>query len=428
MAAAVVNVASGEYQQLPVTIPDYQAGASGTELDAHWESDSHIRLEVSERSRPAPVSHEFELINGAWHESSARRTTESAFAVRLEIRADLETPPRLVAVDAHTGREAVALDPNSKLTQTFALGKAEVLRGKVDDGTRWEALLFHPVPGKGKKPYPLVIQVGRQDFSSTEFSLYDGGASNGLGPPIVPVAPGQLLASRGIVVATVTVHPPDEKGTSEGPARVKAFEAVIRRLSDLGLVDPAKVGLVGFSRGGYWVQYVITHSKFAYAAAVAGDNFDPSYFQTALANWRAESTEVVGAEPFGAGLPKWLAEAPGFNAQKVSAPLLMIGQSIGARGAAIGAWEIFSRLRHLRKPVELYLMPEIDSHPSHGTQNPRQVLAVLNRTIDWFDFWLRQGEHESSSAFGQYEGWRKLRQLRDECGSSSGRTCSAWVH
>jgi hypothetical protein len=48
----------------------------------------------------------------------------------------------------------------------------------------------------------------------------------------------------------------------------------------------------------------------------------------------------------------------------------------------IGEWEIFSRLEHLNKPVEMYMMPEVDTHPSHLPQNPRQIMAIQGKTLD----------------------------------------------
>jgi hypothetical protein len=51
------------------------------------------------------------------------------------------------------------------------------------------------------------------------------------------------------------------------------------------------------------------------------------------------------------------------------------------------AWEMFSNLRYLRKPVELFVIPDIQ----HG------VHILPNPTVDWFCFWLK-GEGDPNPA------------------------------
>jgi hypothetical protein len=55
-------------------------------------------------------------------------------------------------------------------------------------------------------------------------------------------------------------------------------------------------------------------------------------------------------------------------------------------------------------------MPEIDTHPSHTPQNPDQVIAVQERAVDWFDFWLNGHEMPGADKMEQYERWHSLKQ------------------
>ena len=73
-------------------------------------------------------------------------------------------------------------------------------------------------------------------------------------------------------------------------------------------------------------------------------------------------------------------------------------------------WEIYSRLRHLNKPVELYMMPGADLYPSHHPQNPGQIMAVQDGIIDWFSFWLTGREDPSPNKREQYARWRAFRE------------------
>jgi hypothetical protein len=76
----------------------------------------------------------------------------------------------------------------------------------------------------------------------------------------------------------------------------------------------------------------------------------------------------------------------------------------------LSAWEMFSNLRYLRKPVELVVIPDIQ-HGVHILQNPRQRLASQGGTVDWFCFWLKDEEDPDPAKSAQYARWHELRNL-----------------
>lgn len=49
-------------------------------------------------------------------------------------------------------------------------------------------------------------------------------------------------------------------------------------------------------------------------------------------------------------------------------------------------WEFYSLLNQLRKPVELYVVPEARDRGPHPIVLPKQKLASLGQLVDWFDF------------------------------------------
>jgi hypothetical protein len=128
-----------------------------------------------------------------------------------------------------------------------------------------------------------------------------------------------------------------------------------------------------------------------------------------LVNWPNGDAQMNGAPAFGEGLQKWLTRAVGFNAEHIHTPLYMIGQC-GGTELIIGDWELFSRLRYLKKPVEMYMMPEVNTHPSHMPQNPHQILEIQSNTIDWLSFWLTGRENPNPEKHEQYRRWRAFRE------------------
>lgn len=420
-AAAIVDVATGSHARLPITIggPLRVAGVRWTSRD---------RVEIDIREGPAVIRHRFAREGERWVSAGEPETLSGGAGVRMELRQGLDTPPRLFAVHGATGQERMVLDLNPGLAERVSLGRAERVQGTLEGGVGWAGLLFYPPDHTPGRRYPLVIQSVYGTRIDDNFSLYGLQGGSGLGPTPIAPYPGRALAARGLFVLHLDVMMSREFGTPAEPElRWRAFEAAIAELDRRQLIDPARVGLVGFSRNGFYVEYTLTHSEHPFAAAISADNWDPSYFQQTLvmANVAAASA-THGAEPFGEGLAAWLERAPGFSADRITSPLLMIEQSSGLFGV-FTRWETYSRLRHLRRPVEFYVMPDADRHGAHNTQNPGQILAVMERATDWFDFWLNGREDPDPARSEQYEGWRRLRALQAEAARQPRRPALRWT-
>jgi dipeptidyl aminopeptidase/acylaminoacyl peptidase len=190
------------------------------------------------------------------------------------------------------------------------------------------------------------------------------------------------------------------------------FEGAIQQLAHSGFIDRDKVGIVGFSRTGWYVEYMLTHSRFPITAAEVADNMDASYVQYILSDVGlcAELESDNGARPFGEGLETWIRRASGFNVDKIHTPLRM---EIDTRPlvSIVGFWELFSVLRYLGKPVDLTVIPDIEEGV-HILQNPQQRLVSEGETVDWFCFWLKGEEDENPDKAAEFARWRILRQLQ----------------
>src|SRR6202011_2223779 len=137
------------------------------------------------------------------------------------------------------------------------------------------------------------------------------------------------LAAKGFVVLQVDDENWKRLGTSqEVQEAVAVYEGGIDHLDGLGLIDRARVGIIGFSRSGLFVQYALTHSNDRFAAAALADISDAGYFlYLALLNLSSEgatdSERINGGVPFGDGLASWIKNSPGFNLDKVTTPIRM---------------------------------------------------------------------------------------------------------
>jgi dipeptidyl aminopeptidase/acylaminoacyl peptidase len=407
-AAAVLDVRTGLYRVFPLDM------SGRTVVSAEWSSPTIIQIDTTDDFGADPHTQRFTRDHGVWRaiQPTDPRPADriSSSPIHIEIRQSLNSPPEVFGVDARSGAERLILDTNPHLLERFKLGRVERLSGTLSNQKQWVGQLIYPADYQPGKHYPLMIQsLYGHGFGPEEFTLdgFWGANGMGLGPSATAAYPGQLLATRNIAVLQLAVvH--RSSGVGEAEDYQLAFETLAEQLSASGLADRNKIALDGFSRNGYWVEYTLSHSKFPFAAAIAADNYDPSYFQSALTNWRKDDEQVNGAPAFGDGLQQWLKRAPGFNAEHIRTPLRMIGQSAGVE-VIMSKWETYSRLHYLKKPVEMYLMPEADTHPSHRPQSPKQILAIQEGVLDWFSFWLSGREDPNPQKIDQYSRWRTFR-------------------
>src|SRR5260370_40198025 len=115
----------------------------------------------------------------------------------------------------------------------------------------------------------------------------------------------------------------------EGQGEVARDGGGIGYLDGRGLIDGDRGGLIGFSRTFVFVEYALTHATYHFAAASVSDGLDGGYFQyVAFTNAQPSAASfeegVNGGKPFGAGLTSWMRTAPGFNVDKVGAPVRIV--------------------------------------------------------------------------------------------------------
>jgi dipeptidyl aminopeptidase/acylaminoacyl peptidase len=329
-----------------------------------------------------------------FHAEQARveRPTRSS-SLAISVVENLNTPPRVEV--RRGGRTRVLLAPNDGLS-SVVMGKVEVYHWSEEHGRTWRGGLFLPPDYQPGSKYPLVIQT--HGFADDRF----------VPSGYVPTAFAALaLASHGIVVLQV-----DEQCGHSTPEEMDcaaaAYRSAARALSTQGIVDPARVGLIGFSRTCLYVMRTLTAGGFQVAAASVNDGVLGTYSQYILNAgflddmYARDGNTLIGAPPFGEGLQQWFKRSPGFNLDRVTAPLLVTAES---PENILYMWEVYAGLHFLKKPVELVML-NIDEHVF---SNPLVRLASQGGTVDWFRFWLKGEEDPDPAKAEQYRRWRSLR-------------------
>jgi dipeptidyl aminopeptidase/acylaminoacyl peptidase len=341
--------------------------------------------------------------DGAWvavgHGASLPEATSHGLGI--QIKQGINTPPLLVASNQNSSR--VIWDPNPQLAN-IELGQASLYSWKDQDGRDLEGALYKPVNYHSWQRYPLVIQT--HGFTAPNLFLPSGTGFPG------PFA-ARLLSAAGFVVLQSQDGSKGCAGiatSDEGRCAAAAYVSGAKQLVADGLVDPARIGILGFSRSCFYVMEALTSNAIHFEAASITDGVMFTYMQY-LVDGReemfSEANAIIGAPPFGEGLQKWLEHSPGFHLDRVNTPL-----QITAEGPAslLFMWEPYAGLRYLKKPVDLIVLNTDD----HVLTNPADRMASQTATVDWFRFWLQAYEDPKAAKAEQYTRWRELKKQQQE--------------
>ena len=321
---------------------------------------------------------------------------EGRDGLEVTVKQGFDEPPLLMATNEQVS--LVIWDPNPQL-KNFELGQVSAYTWKDKEGRGWKGGLYKPSNYQAGQRYPLVIQ--------THGFLPSGFRPSGQYPTAMAA---RALAATGIVVLQVEEQCPTQT-PSEGPCAVSGYEAAANQLVSEGLVDRDRIGIIGFSRSCFYVMETLTTGSLHLKAASITDGVMETYFQYLMlagtARERApESDAIIGAKPFGQGLPQWLKRSPGFNLDKVNSPLLVVGEG---PGSLLFMWEPYAGLRFLHRPVELMML----NTDEHVLTNPAVRMASQGGSVDWFRFWLQDYEDPDPTKAEQYTRWRELRKLQE---------------
>lgn len=315
-------------------------------------------------------------------------------------------PRRLVLIDPRNGRIDPVFDPNPEFTR-LSLGRVRRLHWRSDHGLECFGDLVLPPGHRAGETHPLiVVQYVTKGFLR-------GGTGDEY--------PVQAFAARGYAVLVVQ-RPPDfasavakgrwrdweeaetenVRGWQDRRSVLSAVMGGLEAAEALDIVDKSRIGITGLSDGATTTWFALINTDRFAAAAVSTCCADPHTnaimggpaWQRALERYGYPPPTTPAAE-------FWRPVSPAMNAARIRAPILMqLSGDEYARGL-----EAFTALTHTGPPVDLYVFP--GEH--HIKWQPAHRLAIYERNLDWFDFWLRGIEDLTPAKADQYANWRALR-------------------
>lgn len=356
-------------------------GGSSDELTATWSKQG--------------TTYEVQYVNDGRHWTATEYESPSHLA--LTVRQDISLPPTLWAQEGN--KEKMVWDPNPQLKERF-FAKGSLFAWTDSGNYTWHGALLLPDAPRPPMGYPLVIQT--HGLSNPHEFLADGSYTTGFAA--------MPLACSGIAVLQMEDRSDRHVRPSidEADDAVRGIESAISALTEKGLVDKTRVGIIGFSRTHWYVEKALEHSPQLYKAATLIDGIDQSYvtdilFGPGMAINRRDHEAANGAPPWGTGLSVWLQRAPGFNLDKLKTPLRI--EAIG-KASVLGEWETYSVLSQLHHPVDLVEVPD----GQHILQKPQEREWSQQGNVDWFRFWLQDYRRPGDAMVDTYHRWDSLRE------------------
>jgi dipeptidyl aminopeptidase/acylaminoacyl peptidase len=257
------------------------------------------------------------------------------------------------------------------------LGRAAPLQWDFE-GFREDGVVTYPPFYDPAKAYPLVLVIhgGPNSASITSFNSLD-----------------QLLAARGFVVFNPNYRGSDNLGEAywhaiyndagAGPGRdvmagIAALEKTVR-------VDPTRIGVSGWSYGGYMTSWMEGHYHI-WKAAVAGAAVNNWIDEYALSDNNVSVRFSFGGSPWtGNRMAQYRAQSPITYAWDVNTPTLIMSDTGDARVPITQSYQMFRALRDHHVPVRFFAYPVAGHFPG----DPVRALDVDRRWIDWLVQYLK---------------------------------------
>jgi dipeptidyl-peptidase-4 len=291
-----------------------------------------------------------------------------------DVWSNVETPPRAVLSSQDGTRRYPLDDGKAPPLAAFERGRLEWVELEADDKTRLYGSLLVPEDFDPARRYPVVV------------SVYGGPHSQTVTNSWTHVSPrDSLLASRGFLVFKLDNRGMAGRGTAFefpvhrnlGSVELRDQLAGVAWLKSRPFVDPERIGITGWSYGGYMTLYALTHAPEVFRSGVAGapvsdwKHYDSIYTERYMGTPQANPAGYETSSPLA-------------KAGSLAAELLLVHGSSDDNVHLANTLSFVAALIKAGKPYSLQLHPR-QLHGFRGREDriaaDRALLAHFERTL-----------------------------------------------
>jgi dipeptidyl aminopeptidase/acylaminoacyl peptidase len=263
--------------------------------------------------------------------------------------------------------------------KAWTIGTREVIEWKSKDGTPIEGVLIKPADFDPSRKYPLVV------------ILHSGPVNNdqAIVTRDLPY-PAELFVAKGALVLR-----PNYRGSTgygrkfrallvrnEGIAQYEDIISGVDHLIAQGIVDPNRVGAMGWSAGGYLAAFIATYSDRFKATTMGEGVSDSRIFYAAGTGWTVKPDYAL-ALPWDD--PEYYRKiSPLTYVKRAKTPTLIQHREFDSVAPPVGAYELYRALKDQNVPVKMIVYKGAGHIPS----GLKQFRDVAKHNYEWFRQWL----------------------------------------
>jgi dipeptidyl aminopeptidase/acylaminoacyl peptidase len=267
---------------------------------------------------------------------------------------------------------------NEAFLNEVNVGTRQDLRFKTRGGAEVHGYAILPPDAAAGRRYPTIFWIHGGPDAQDDDSFGDQYQRH-------------LLAAGGYVVVGVNYRGSSGRGgafakailADWGHKEVEDILAAADHVVAIGLADPKRLGIGGWSYGGILTDYTIaTDGRFKAAFSGAGsanqismygsDQYILQYNNELGPPWKSESLWVKLSYPF-------------FHADRIHTPTMFMGGLMDFNVPVAGGEQMYQALRTLGVPTELVVYP--GEH--HGFTKPSFLKDRAERMAAWYDKYLQ---------------------------------------
>jgi len=352
---------------------------------AGWSPDSK-RIIFTEAKGTVTGWYEINVDTNAIREVMPSRSVMNAMAMdkNAEVFAvvgQTADHPQELYVGRVTDSAPVQISKANEDYRKMAVGKTEVVKWKSKDGREIEGLLTYPVGYTAGTKVPLILNIHGGPAGVFQ-QTYIGGRG------VYPLA---TFASKGYAILRPNPRGSSGYGTEFRRANIKDWGGMdyedlmsgVDHVIAMGVADMNRLGVMGWSYGGYMTSMIITKTK-RFKAASAGAPVTNLMSFNGTADIPSFVPDYFGGDQWN-DPETYVKHSAMFNIKGVSTPTLVQHGEADIRVPIEQGYQLYMALKRQNVPTRMLILPR----QPHGPNEPKMQIAAMQSNVEWFDKYLK---------------------------------------
>jgi dipeptidyl aminopeptidase/acylaminoacyl peptidase len=278
-------------------------------------------------------------------------------------------------------------------TRNWATGTLEVVSWKSQDGAVIEGVLHKPADFDAGKKYPLLVVIH--------------GGPTGISraiPFTSTIYPIDVWVPRGVLVLEPNYRGSAGYGEKFRSLNVKnlgvgdAWDVLsgVDALVAKGTVDRDRVGVMGWSQGGYISAFLATHDAARFKAISVGAGISDWMTYYVNTDIHPFTRQYLQATPWD-DPAIYSKTSPITYIKQAKTPTLIQHGATDQRVPLPNAFELYQGLKDNNVPTKLIVYQGFGGI-GHGPSKPKSYRATMEHNLEWFDQWMFKTDARPTTA------------------------------